>query len=135
AFPGRDPDALHLGQHLTAPVLQRAAAGAVAEVLRAAHRARQPRRVQDALSAHATVPHGLLRDPFDENEDPPEPGGRRRRLRGPPGDPGSPHLRPLGCAPLAALPWLRSPGDAPSVGPAADPTRAGRPPGPPCERR
>src|SRR5215211_6759272 len=98
ALPRGDPDALHLGHHLAAPVLQRAAAGAVPQVLGAAHRTRQPRRVQDALPAHATVPHGLLRDAFDEQEGPPEARGRGRRLRGPSVDPGSLHLRSLRCS-------------------------------------
>src|SRR5215218_6980590 len=47
------PNALHLGLHLTAAVGPNAAARAVAHLLRAVHRAGQPCRVEDALPAHA----------------------------------------------------------------------------------
>src|SRR3954451_13548383 len=55
-----EPHAAHLGLDLAAAVGADAAARAVAQGLRACHRAREPGVVQNALAAHAAVPDGPL---------------------------------------------------------------------------
>ena len=91
ALPRGDPDAFHLGHDLTVPVLQRATARAVAQVLRATHRA-TARSMQDALPAHAAVPPL----PSSRVRRAGAPGGTRStevRLRRPSIEPGSLHRR------------------------------------------
>src|SRR5581483_681237 len=65
AFHRLYPDAAHLRFHLAVPVGADPAAGAVAERLRAFHRAREPGRVQDALAAHVAAEDRLLHCRFD----------------------------------------------------------------------
>src|SRR3954449_12577884 len=60
ALGGLQPDTAHLGLDLAVAVRPHAAARAVAQRLRARHRAREPGVVQDALAAHAAVPHRPL---------------------------------------------------------------------------
>src|SRR5215218_5710232 len=79
SLPRLDPDALHLGNHLAVPVLERAAAGPVAQVLRAAHGTRETGGMQDALAAHPAVPQRLLRPPLDRQQRSVEPGRGRGR--------------------------------------------------------
>src|SRR5581483_1455877 len=64
-----------IGDDLAVPVLQHAPARSVTEVLRASHGAGHPGRVQDALTAHPTVPDGLLRGPLDRQDRPADPPG------------------------------------------------------------
>src|SRR6266550_2140743 len=60
ALPGFDPDAALVGIHLAVAVGAHATAGAVTQILGAAHRAAEAGRMQDALSTHAAVPHRFL---------------------------------------------------------------------------
>ena len=59
------PDAGHLGLDLAIAVVAHAAAGAVAQVLRAVHRAGHAGRGQDALAAHPAVEQEALDHPLD----------------------------------------------------------------------
>src|ERR1700674_873153 len=59
-LPGFDPDATLIRVHLAVAVRTYATARAVAQILRAAHRASEAGRMQDALAAHAAVPDRLF---------------------------------------------------------------------------
>src|ERR1700674_3209594 len=59
-LPGFDPDATLIRVHLGVAVRTYATARAVAQILRAAHRASEAGRMQDALAAHAAVPDRLF---------------------------------------------------------------------------
>src|SRR4051794_20140846 len=65
---GLDPHAAHLRLDLAAAVRAHAATRAVAQRLRARHRAREPGVVQDALPAHAAVPDRPLDRVLDRLE-------------------------------------------------------------------
>src|SRR3989454_4212126 len=65
ALPGFDPDASLVGIDLAVAVGPHTAAGAVAQILGAAHRAAEAGRVQDALTAHAAVPDRFLQRLLD----------------------------------------------------------------------
>src|SRR4051794_41659758 len=71
AVPGLDPHTLHLRLHLAVPVRPHAAAGAVAHLLRAVHRARHAGLTQHALAAHPAVEEEALHVPL---------GGREGRI-------------------------------------------------------
>src|SRR5437588_1233106 len=66
ALDGLEPDAAHLRLHLAMAVGPHAAARAVAQRLRALHRAREPGRVEDALAAHVATEDRLLDRGLDE---------------------------------------------------------------------
>src|SRR4051794_10953318 len=69
ALGGLQPDTAHLGLDLAVAVRPDAAARAVAQGLRAGHRAGEPGVVQDALAAHAAVPDGALDGVLDGLEE------------------------------------------------------------------
>ena len=63
-----EPDAAHLRLHLAVPVRAHAAAGAVAQRLRALHRTGQPGRVEHALAAHVAAEDRLLHRRLDQGD-------------------------------------------------------------------
>ena len=62
------PDTLHLGIYFTVTIFSHAATWSIAQCLRTGHRACHASGMQDALTAHATVPDGFLDRMFDEWE-------------------------------------------------------------------
>src|SRR5436190_6390397 len=113
-LPRLDPDARSVGIDLAVPVLEHAAARTVPEVLRTPHRTGHPRRVQDALPAHAAVEDRLLAGALDQQQRLTEPLRLGSHLRG------SAFLHVASHRPRLTSARPRAP-------PCADPRTAGRP--------